>query len=192
MDQTNLAYQYDDIWEEMLDGKIFAMSPRPTINHNRISGNINRIFGNYLKGKRCEAFGDGVDVYLTEKDRVIPDAMIVCNRDIIKRNGIHGTPDLVVEILSPSTATNDKGYKKTLYERCGIKEYWIIDPKSKSIEVYYLNDNQFQLHAIYYSHDNDEVADMTDEEKRQIPTHFSTSIFDDLEISICDVFENVL
>ena len=82
----NLAYLLET-YDEMLNGKIVAMSPRAAVNHNVVAGNIYHIFGNYLKGKRCAAFDD-VDVYLTENDRFVPDVMIVCDRDIIKKDGI--------------------------------------------------------------------------------------------------------
>lgn len=78
------------------------MSPRPAVNHNRVITNISRIFSTYLRTKRCESFSDGIGVHLAEKNIMIPD--VVCNRDIIKSNGIYGAPDLVVEVLSPSTA----------------------------------------------------------------------------------------
>lgn len=144
----NLAYQEEQRME-VLDGKTILTSPRPTINHNIVSGNIYRAFATYLSGKTCMPFVDGVDVYLTAKDRVIPDGMIVCNREIIKRNGIHGAPNLIVEVLSPSTKKNDKGYKKNLYEKCGVQEYWIVDIDSKSVEVYLLNDGAFILDEVY-------------------------------------------
>ena len=102
-------------------------------------------------GKTCKAFNDGPDVYLTEEDRVIPDAMIICNKDIIKPNGIHGTPDLIAEVLSPSTAKKDRGYKKDLYERSGVKEYWIVAPTMRSIEAYLLTDGPFAIHSLLFA-----------------------------------------
>ena len=78
------------------------------------------------------------DVHLSENDCVIPDVMIVCNSDIIKDNAIYGAPDLIVEVLSPGTEKRDRGYKKDLYERCGVREYWIVDPVSLTVEVYLL------------------------------------------------------
>lgn len=143
----NLAYQ-EEPREELLNGEIYMMSS-PTVNHSQIASNIYYAFRSYLKGKTCRAFNDGVDVYLTENDRVIPDAMIVCNKNNIKLDGIHGAPDLVVEVLSPGTAKNDKGYKKDLYEKSGVKEYWIIDPVPRSIEVYLLTDGKFALDEVY-------------------------------------------
>ena len=82
---TNLAYQ-EEIWDEMLNGRIVMMSPRPVVNHNRIASNIFRMFDNYLAGKNCTAIADGTDLYLTEKDRLVPDMMIVCDRNKIKYN----------------------------------------------------------------------------------------------------------
>ncbi|MCI8441546.1 MAG: Uma2 family endonuclease, partial [Provencibacterium sp.] len=95
----NLAYQ-EEIRDEMLNGRVVLMSPRPTVNHNRVIGNIFFAFMGYLRGKTCEPFADGTDVYLSEKDRVIPDVMIICKKEIIKRKGVFGVPDLIVEVLS--------------------------------------------------------------------------------------------
>lgn len=101
---------------EIIDGKIIMMSPRPVVNHNTIIVNLSIIFGNYLDGKKCINLSDGVDMHLDENNTVIPDSMIICNRDIIKRDGIYGAPDLIVEVLSLSTARRDRSVKKNLYE----------------------------------------------------------------------------
>ena len=95
----NLAHKYE-YRKELIGGKIVAMSPAAS-NHNRIAGNIFGIFWSYLRGKPCVPYGDGELVYLTAEDTFIPDFMIVCDRNKIKHDGIHGAPDLVVEILSP-------------------------------------------------------------------------------------------
>lgn len=176
----------------MLNGQIVAMSPRPTLNHNIISGNIFRIFSNYLVGKNCSAFGDGVDVFLTEKDRVVPDTMVVCNKNYLKRDGIHGAPDLIVEVLSQSTFKNDKGYKKDLYEHCGVKEYWIVDPRLKTIEVYLLVNGRYAIAGSYFLYEQDEIAEMSEEERSQIEYEFTTSLFEDLKISIAEIFDKTL
>lgn len=183
----NLAYQ-EEYKEEILNGEIVLMSPSPTVNHNRIVINLSRIFSNFLRGKQCEAFSDGVDLYLSEKDRVIPDMMVVCNPNIIKEKGIYGSPDLIVEILSPSTAKNDKGYKKQLYEKSGIKEYWIISPKEHQIEVYLLKDGKYELDNVYTGYAAHELEDMTEKEKSDICMEFKCSLYDDLIISVEKVF----
>lgn len=184
----NLAYQ-EDPREEMLDGKIYMMSG-PSINHSQVASNIYYAFRNYLKGKPCRTFNDGVDVYLTEKDRVIPDAMIVCNKDIIQMDGIHGAPDLIVEVLSPSTAKNDKGYKKELYEKSGVKEYWIVDPAMRSIEAYILADGKYKFDE-FYGLFPDSLG-ITEKEKENSKKEIPVSLYDDFIIPLEDIFQNLL
>lgn len=87
----DLAYQKEFAFrEELIDGKLVAMSPRPSINHNRISYNIATLFDNYLKGKKCTPFANGTDLYLSSMDHFIPDFMVVCDPDKIKRTHITG------------------------------------------------------------------------------------------------------
>ncbi len=187
----NTAYQ-EPVWEELIDGKVVAMSPRPTIHHNLIIGNIFTIFHRFLKGKKCIPFADGVDVYLSEKDRVIPDVLIVCNPEIVKKDAIYGAPDLIVEVLSPSTAKRDKGYKKDLYEQSGVKEYWIVDPENRSIEVYLLQNGRYKLDNVYSILPDYEIKRMKEEEIAEIPKEFRCSLYDDLTISVEDVFNRII
>ena len=95
---NNLAYQ-EERREELIGGKVVMMAPASS-NHNRIAGNIYYIFRRYLNGKKCEPFADGESVYLTDEDHYVPDFMVVCDPDKIKNDGVHGAPDLVVEVLS--------------------------------------------------------------------------------------------
>lgn len=183
----SLAYQ-DEYYDELLNGKT-VMRTGASVNHNTIASNIYYAFRNYLKGKMCRAFSDGVDVYLSETDRVIPDATIVCNRSIIKPDGIHGTPDLVVEVLSPSTAKNDKGYKKDLYEKSGVKEYWLVDPIVHSIEVYLCSNEKFTLDGIYAIYPDG--YGLTEKEKMERANTVPVSLFDDFEIPLADIFEDL-
>lgn len=185
----NLAYQ-EESWDELIDGKVVAMSPRPSVNHNHIAGNIYHILRTYLKRRTCRPFGDGVDLYLTEQDRFIPDGMVVCDPHKIKKNGIYGAPDLVIEILSPSTARYDRGHKKDVYEKVGVREYWIVEPDSKAIEVYLLQNGKFVLDNVYSVYPDYLLEKMTEEEKGTIPTAFHCSLYDDLLISIEEVFSD--
>ena len=184
----NLAYQ-DPVWKELIDGKVVAM--RSNITHSRIIGNIGCIFSNYLRGKKCTPFAGRIDLYLSEKDRVIPDMMVVCNSDIIKKDGVHGAPDLIVEVLSPSTAKRDRGYKKDLYERSGVKEYWIVDPMNKAIETYLLKNGKFVFDNLYSLYPDCDLKRMTSEEIAKIPTEFKCSLYDDLTMSIKKVFSKI-
>lgn len=183
----NLAYQ-EEPREELLGGKIVMMAGA-SVNHNRVAGNIYYVFRNYLKGKTCEAFSDGVDVYLTNDDRVIPDVMIVCNQNMIKPDGIHGKPDLVVEVLSPGTVKNDRGYKKNLYEKSGVKVYWIADPVSRSIEVYLLSDGKYVLDEIYALYPAG--LGITEKEREEAKKEIPVSLYDDFSIPLEEIFYNL-
>ena len=187
----DLAYQ-DDLQEkrrvETIGGEVVAMSPRPAWNHNRVSSNIFRIFDNYLYGKECTPIADGTDLFLDDDDRFVPDFMVVCDTDKIRPDGVHGTPDLVVEVLSPSTAKNDRTRKLEAYARCGVREYWIVDPSSKIIEIYRSDGTGFVLHDVYALHPDWQIAQMSEEERAARITHFKCSLFDDLEIPLEGVF----
>ena len=196
----NLAYINDrniKIKTELIDGKIFMMSPRPRVEHATVCTNIASEFRSYLKGKTCRAFCDGVDVFLDENNRFIPDTMIVFNPDIIKHDGIHGAPDLVVEVLSKTTAKNDRSKKKYTYAKYGVKEYWIVDVWSKSVEVYYNQDNWFVLDNIYYYLTDEEIAEnnnMPDNDIDKIKEYIDSikvSICDNLIVKLKDIFEYV-
>lgn len=182
---------------ELIDGVIVLMSPRPCLDHVIVSGNIYRIFANYLKGKKCIAFPDGADLYLDDKNHFIPDGMIICDRSIIKRNYVKGAPDLVVEILSPSTAKNDKTKKKDAYAKAGVKEYWIVDINGKSIEVYLNHKGNLELDEIYYDFTPEDIAENDalpdgDKDKIKILYDIKVSLYDDLYVKIKDVFDNLL
>lgn len=183
----NLAYQ-ELPREELINGKVVMMSPRPAWNHNTVASNIHTIFNVYLKGKKCVPVADGTDLFLTETDRFIPDFMIVCDPDKIQRNGVHGAPDLVVEVLSPGTSRNDRTKKKDVYARCGVREYWLVNPIDKSVETYLLEGGGFVFHELYPTYEDWELEQMTPEERANVVTRFKCSLFDDLEISLEDIF----
>ncbi|MCL1949354.1 MAG: Uma2 family endonuclease [Turicibacter sp.] len=178
---------------EMLNGKIISMSPRSTVNHNLVSGNLYGIFRNFLRGNLCTVFPDGTKIFLSDKDRVVPDMAVICNPSIIQMDGIHGAPNLVVEVLSPSTAKNDRGYKMELYAKSGIAEYWIVDPLNHFLEIYLLEGDVYKLENIYTFFPEHEIIEMTEEEKEElVVTDFSTPLFPDLQIPIHEVFEKTI
>ena len=183
-------------WEEKrrvekIKGQTVMLAAMPAVNHNRVAGYIYHTFLNYLKKKRCEAFSDGVEIHLDEDNTFVPDAMIVCNKDIIKYDGIYGAPDLVVEVLSPSTASRDRGAKKDVYEQHGVKEYWIADPKSKSVEVYHLKDGRFVLDNVYTAYEEWEWKSLSDKEKEAAKLPLKVSLYDDFFIDVREIFERV-
>ena len=195
----SVAYKDDVVLKqrmELINGQIVMMSPRPAINHSRISGNIFREFSVYLKGKTCEAFGDGVDVYLNKDNRFMPDCMIVCNKDIIKSNGIYGSPDLVVEVLSLSTMKYDIGKKKIAYEKAKVKEYWIVNPFAQTVEVYLNTENGFELDNVYHNYTDKEIIENEalandDRAKIIIDMQIKVTVCDNLIVQVKDIFEHI-
>lgn len=164
----------------------------PPWNHVAIAGNIYRLLGNYLEGKKCTAIPDGFDLHLTKDNILFAEVMAVCDRKKIRGNGVLGAPDLVVEVLSPSTANHDRGYKKEVYAKCGVREYWIVSPYEKSIEIYRNSGREFALHHVYSIYPDRMLEQMSDEERANVQTHFKCSLFDDLEISLDKIFNDLL
>ncbi len=91
-------------------------------------------------------------------------------------------------MLSPSTMRNDKTHKKDVYAKCGVREYWLVDPISKSIEQYFLEDGQFVLRDVHALYPDWELEQMPEQEQAAVETHFKCSLFDDLGISLEDIF----
>lgn len=184
---TNLAY-HGERREELIGGEAVMMAPSPAWNHMSVAGNIYTIFNNYLRGKKCTPIQDGFDLFLDDENHFVPDFMVVCDPDKIKQNGVYGAPDLVVEVLSPSTMRNDRTSKKDAYARCGVREYWLVSPGDKSVEVYRANGAELILHDIYALHPDWQVAQMSEQECAALVTRFKCSLFDDLDILLEDIF----
>ena len=190
--ETNLAYKFEEEWrEETIDGKVVMMAT-PNLKHNFIVGNIYNLFFNYLRGKRCTPFSDNTKLFLAEGEKYIPDVMVVCDPDKLKTNGVHGAPDLVVEVLSHSTAKNDKGHKRDVYEKNGVREYWIVNPIDRSLEQYVLENGRFVLWDVYTQHSKAALDDMDEDERAKVVTEFKCSLFDDLTIRLEDIFYRVI
>lgn len=178
-----------DIKEERIAGQIVMMAPAGT-GHNTIAHNLHLVIGNYLYGKRCRMFGETY-VFLDEENHFIPDLMVVCEPSQIKPNHIEGAPDLVIEILSASTKKRDIGVKKKAYERFGVKEYWIINPVDRSVEVYHLRNGVFDLDDVYYDYTQEDWEGLTARERQEAKLSLKVSLYDDLEIPIKRIFADV-
>lgn len=176
---------------ELIDGKIYSMSPRPRAGHNFVAANIYRIFANYLDGKSCTAIMDGMDLFLDEENHYVPDAMIVCDASKIHRDGVHGAPDLVVEVLSPSTMKNDRGTKMQHYAAAGVKEYWLVTPLGKNVEVYLGHDGQFHLDEVYTEYDAWDLDCMDEAERSSVQNEIPVSLYDDFRVQVADIFKGI-
>ena len=136
---------------ELIEGVPMEM-PMPFRVHQEIRGDLGVQLANYAKGKACEVFFVPLAVRLFERDgessedvdtMVMPDIFAVCDPSKLDDIGCKGAPDLVVEILSPSTKRHDRFTKFNLYQRAGVREYWIVDPDDKTVQVFVLEDGYY-------------------------------------------------
>ena len=175
----------DDKARELIHGFIKMMSPAPHPAHARASYKISWHLGLCLmknKGK-CEVYPAPFDVRFPKKgetaddkiDTVVqPDICVVCDLSKIDDKGCCGAPDMIVEVLSPSTAQKDRNEKFNLYEEHGVKEYWLVHPGDKTIQVFLLQKNgKYDEGALY-------------EKKGSVPVH----LFDDYLIDLNAIFVN--
>ena len=136
----------DERWE-LICGVAYDMSPAPSSRHQRISGELYFQIKSFLNRRKCEVFSAPFDIMLpvypvideNKIDSIVqPDISVICDPEKIIEKGCMGAPDLIVEILSPATSKKDLNEKFQLYEKHGVKEYWIVDPGNKYIQVFHL------------------------------------------------------
>ncbi|MDE7353247.1 MAG: Uma2 family endonuclease [Acetatifactor sp.] len=139
-------YTLDDIYAlpdgqraELIDGHIYMMAPPRTI-HQRLVIKLSHQILSHIekKGGNCEVFAAPFAVFLNEDDRnyVEPDISVICNKDKINDKGCNGAPDWIIEIVSPSSQQMDYGIKLFKYRTAGVREYWIINPGTQTVNVY--------------------------------------------------------
>ena len=155
-EKENQRYTYADYrqWDdgerwELINGESYLMSPAPLRAHQRISMELSYQLRAFLKGKPCEVFAAPFDVRLnadTFDDTVVqPDLLIVCDRSKLDDKCCVGAPDMVVEILSPSTERHDRLVKFQTYQKAGVREYWIIDPDTGTVQVNILENGKYVI-----------------------------------------------
>jgi Uma2 family endonuclease len=156
----NKTYSYADYltWKlqerlELFKGKIFKMSPAPSTFHQKVTGNLHAILWNKFKNHSCNLFIAPFDVRLLDKKKstsdaaiytvVQPDLCVICDENKIDARGAIGSPELMIEILSPGNSKKEMKYKFDLYEEAGVLEYWIVNPENKTILIYVLKEGTF-------------------------------------------------
>lgn len=136
---------------EIIFGEAYMMSP-PMRIHQEISGELFAQIKEYLKDKPCKVYHAPFGVRPFEQDGdtpenvdtiVEPDITVVCDQSKLDDYGCKGAPDFIIEILSPSNKRHDRIVKHNLYQRAGVREYWIVDPEAKTVDVYLLDENGF-------------------------------------------------
>ncbi len=165
---------------EIIDGEK-TVTPAPLFEHQNLSKKLFRIFDRYVEeNKLGTILYAPFDVILDKENVVQPDILFIANENLNKIKGqFWGTPDLVIEIISSSSKYLDNVKKKELYQRFGVKEYWLVDPKYRNIEVFTLDETgNFKLHAEEY------IDEVNLEAKKVITSGF----FENFEISLNDIF----
>ena len=188
----NKRYTYADYltWadgktRELIHGFIKMMSPAPRVQHADISYNISWHLGAIIKKNKgkCKVYYAPFDVRFPKQGETVddkidtvvqPDICVICDLSKLDERGCCGAPDMIVEVLSPSTAKKDMTEKFTLYEESGVKEYWIVHPESKAINVFLLQE------------DGKYDAGTTYEFEAKVPIY----IFDNHLIDLNDIFED--
>lgn len=177
----------DNKRRELLDGFVHLMSPAPTLTHAQVSRQIFLPLGNYIEKNngKCQVFIAPFDVRLpksgeTANDKIYtvvqPDICIVCDESKLDMRGCLGAPDMIVEILSPSTQKYDLNDKFNIYEASGVKEYWVVSPKEKAVNVFILQDNgKYDEGSVY-----DELGGKKDVPVQTLPG---------LTLTLNDIFE---
>jgi len=137
---------------EIINGDLF-MVLAPNLFHQDISRNLEYLMWNYVREKNLGVvYYAPVDIVLSKENVFQPDIVFVSrdNFGILKEKAIFGVPDLVVEIISPSSIYNDMNVKREIYEKFGVKGYWIVDPANKAIQIFTLESGKFKLHFFGY------------------------------------------
>ena len=155
-------YTYDDYLKtpddkryELIEGELY-MTPSPITNHQRISRKIEFLLDKFVtENELGEIFDAPYDVYFDDENVVQPDILFISKDrlNIIGDKNLQGAPDLVIEILSESNAYRDLIQKKKLYARFGVKEYWIVVPGEKTIDIHILKEKTYQLYKTLGEYD---------------------------------------
>ncbi len=138
-----LTWPDDERWE-LIEGMPYGMSPAPNRRHQEVVGEIYRQFANQLEDRRCRVYVAPFDVRLADSEAadteittvVQPDVSVFCDPDQLDERGAKGAPDLVVEVLSPSTAPKDLTVKREVYARYRVQEYWVLEPLDRVLMIW--------------------------------------------------------
>lgn len=171
---NNKVYTYydylnfpNDEFVEIIDGKIFAMSPAPSRIHQELIMEISAELRNYIKSNKgqCKVYPAPFDVVLINenenendsKNIVQPDISVICDKNKLNDKGCFGSPDMIVKIVSKFNPGNDYVKKLYLYEKYKVKEYWIVNPMKKNILVYTLTESGYNQPDLYTFNDKIKV-----------------------------------
>jgi len=156
------SYTIEDIYAlpegeraELIDGQLYSMAP-PSYMHQKLVSEFTQSIGQYIKTHNgsCEVIPAPFAVFLNQDDRtyVEPDISVICDHNKLSDRGCEGAPDFIIEIVSPGTQKRDYGIKLFKYRNAGVREYWIVNPVQKIVNVYCFEDEE---NTDLYSFEND-------------------------------------
>lgn len=174
------SYTIKDIYDlpdgqraELIDGVIYDMAP-PSYMHQKLTMELSGTIRNYIKSKAgfCEVLPAPFAVFLNNDDKtyVEPDISVICDKNKLSDRGCEGAPDWIIEIVSPSSQKMDYLIKLRKYQTAGVREYWIVNPASETIQIYSFEGAE-------------------DSAQYSFSDTIKPSIYDDLEICISDLFQ---
>ena len=145
----------DDLRCEIIGGDVFNMTPAPTTLHQSVTFRIGYLLERELEKKNypCRLFIAPTDVILSDRDVIQPDVLIICDRSKIEEKGVFGPPDVIFEVTSPATEATDRKKKRDLFERFGVKEYFMVHPERKFVEKYTLDGGIYHKPDLYQEAD---------------------------------------
>ncbi|NOZ83615.1 MAG: Uma2 family endonuclease [Epsilonproteobacteria bacterium] len=143
-DYNDYLIRSNDQRREIIDGEAYDINPAPKVKHKKISRNLERIiFNNFTHPSKCGAFSAPANVVFDDYNIIQPDIFIICNKNKITEADINDAPDLIIEIVLPSTVLKDKRGKKAFYEKCDVSEYVLIYPELEYVERLYLENKKY-------------------------------------------------
>ena len=188
---------YDTRYDyEVIEGEKF-MAASPYWEHVNVTANLIATIGVYARiNKLGIAFADNFDVHFPDGSLFRPDFIFVSAekvKDLFakKNTTLHGVPDMVAEIFSKSTMKRDVGIKKDIYERNGVREYWIIDPWRETIDAYILRDGKYELGGHYENWSDDELAEraeLPEDEQPEVKMEIPVDVLDGFKVKIRNIF----
>jgi Uma2 family endonuclease len=146
----------DEMHYELIDGCAYAMGPAPVRRHQEVAFELARQIADALEGSPCRPYIAPFDVRLprtNETDELVdtvvqPDISVICDKAKLDERGCRGAPDWIIEVLSPRTVSHDQIIKRALYERVGVREFWLVHPMDSVVTIYLLENGAYGKPAV--------------------------------------------
>lgn len=182
-----VSYCDSNIKEEKVNGVIYTIPKAEAYQHNIVAGNISTAI-HYGRPKGSLVFIGNLDYRYppaVNDDYVVPDVLVVHDRENLRETYYCGVPKFVAEIVSPATVLHDRKYKPKIYQDAGVPEYWIVSSMERSVEIYYLVAGRYELQACYILQDDPK------EDYYNADQVITLREFPNISLTLAEIFENV-